>query len=78
MLNTIWCGMMLLSIITALFTGRTEDLTNALQNGAGPRFAREHQQFINNKRNEQNIDNIRYTGAIEHTPQRVLNRSPQR
>jgi len=34
MLNTIWCSMMLLSIITALFTGRTEDLTNALQNGA--------------------------------------------
>ena len=34
MLNTIWCGMMLLSIITALFTGRTADLANALQNGA--------------------------------------------
>lgn len=34
MLNTIWCGMMLLSIITALFTGRTADLANALQSGA--------------------------------------------
>ena len=34
MLNTIWCGMMLLSIITALFTGQTADLANALQNGA--------------------------------------------
>ena len=35
MLNYIWCGMMLVGVVYAVITGRTQALTNAILSGAG-------------------------------------------
>lgn len=35
MLNYIWCGMILISFVTALFTGRIDSVTNGAMEGAG-------------------------------------------
>jgi len=35
MLNYIWCGMMLVGVLYAVITGRTQALTNAILSGAG-------------------------------------------
>ncbi len=34
MLNYIWCGMIVVAFVTALFTGRTENITNGAMSGA--------------------------------------------
>ena len=49
-----------------------------LQNSAAPRVAGEHQQFIDNNGNDENIRNIGKTGAVQHVPEKGLQRLQER
>ena len=49
-----------------------------LQNSAAPRVAGEHQQFIDNNGNDENISDIGKTGAVQHVPEKGLQRLQER